>query len=59
MTVPGFQMTRVKGLMRGTGHQKHVHVLLEPSPKCKNIFVPGITTELKPGGSRVDVVLQN
>ena len=25
----------------------------------KNIFVPGNTTELKPGGSRVDVVLQN
>ena len=34
-------------------------MLVEPSPKCKNVFVPGNTTELKPGGSRVDVVLQN
>ena len=32
---------------------------MEPSPKCKNIFVPGNATELKPGGSRVDVVLWN
>ena len=52
-------MIIVKGLMRVTGHQKHVHVLVESSPKCKNIFVPGNTTELKPGGSEVDVVLQN
>ena len=33
--------------------------MVEPSSKCKNIFIPGNTTELKPGGSRVDVVLQN
>ena len=45
--------------MKVTRHQKHVHVLMEPSPKCKNIFVPGNTTELKPGRSRVYVVLQN
>ena len=32
---------------------------MKPSPKCKNIFVPGNTTELKPGGSEVDVVLWN
>ena len=32
---------------------------MEPSPKCKNIFTQGNITELKPGGSRVDVVLQN
>ena len=57
--VPAFQMLIVKGLMKVTGHQKHVHVLVEPSPKCKNIFIPGNTTELKPEGSRVDVVLQN
>ena len=42
-----------------TGHQKHVHVLVEPSPKCKNIFVSGNTSELIPGGSGVEVVLQN
>ena len=52
-------MVIVKGLTKVTGHQKHVHVLVEPSPKCKNIFVPGNSTELKPGGSRVDVVLRN
>ena len=45
--------------MRVNGHQKCVYVLVEPSPKCKDIFVQGNTTELKPGGSRVDVVLQN
>ena len=32
---------------------------VEPSPKCKNIFVPGNITKLKQGGSRVDVVLWN
>ena len=59
VVVPAFQMLIVKVLMKVTGHQKHVHVLVEPSSKCKNIFVPGNTTELKPGGSRVDVVLRN
>ena len=59
VVVPAFQTLIVKGLTKVTGHQKHVHVLVEPSPKCKNIFVLGNTTELKPGGSRVDVVLQN
>ena len=34
-------------------------MLVEPSPKCQNIFILGNTTELKPGGSQVDVVLQN
>ena len=33
--------------------------LVEPSPKCKNTFVLGNTIDLKPGGSRVDVVLWN
>ena len=47
--IPAFQMIIVKGLMRVTGHQKCVCVLVEPPPKCKNIFVPGNTTELKPG----------
>ena len=55
--IPAFQTIIVKGLTRVTVHQTHVHVLMEPSPKCKNIFIPGNTTELKPGGSRVDVVL--
>ena len=45
--------------MKVTGHHKHVHVLVESSPKCQNIFVPGNTTEVKPGGLWVDVVLQN
>ena len=34
-------------------------MLVEPSPKCKNIFVPGNTSELIPGGSGVAVGLQN
>ena len=54
--VPAFQMLIVKGLTKVTGHQKCVHVLVGPSPKCKNIC-PMNTTELKPVESRVDVVL--
>ena len=34
-------------------------MFVEPFPKCKNIFIPEHTTELKPEASRVDVVLQN
>ena len=30
--VPAFQMTIARGLTKVTGHQKHVHVLVEPSP---------------------------
>ena len=57
--IPAFQTIVVKGLMKITGHNKCVHVLVEPSPKCQNIFVLGNTTELKPGGSWIDVVLWN
>ena len=32
---------------------------MEPSPKCKNIFIPGNSSELIPGMSGVAVVLQN
>ena len=49
VAVPAFQTLAVKGLTKVTGHQKCVHVLVEQSPKCKNIFIPGNTTELKPG----------
>ena len=41
--IPAFQTKIVKGLTRITGHQKCIHVLVEPSPK----FVPGNSTELK------------
>ena len=57
--VPAFQTVIARGLMKVTGHQKHVHVLVEPSPRCKSIFVPGNTSELIPGGSGVVVLLQN
>ena len=42
-----------------TGHHKCVHVLVELSPKCMNVFVPGNTSELKPGNSNIEVVIQN
>ena len=42
-----------------TGHYKHVHVLMEQSPKCVNVFVLGNTSELRPRRSDVTVVLQN
>ena len=55
--VPAFQTVIARGLTKVTGHQKHVPVLVEPSPKCVSIFVPGNTSELIPGGSGVAVVL--
>ena len=42
-----------------TGHHKHVHVLMESSPKCVSVFISGNTSELKPGKSEVEVVIQN
>ena len=49
--VPAFQTVIARGLTKVTGHQKHVHVLVEPSPKCMSIFVSGYTSKLIPGGS--------
>ena len=34
VSIPAFQTIVVKGHMKVTGHHKHVHVLVEPSPKC-------------------------
>ena len=59
VTVPAFQTVIARGLTKVTGHQKHVHVLVESSPKCMSIFVPGNTSELIPGGPGVAVVLRN
>ena len=57
--VPAFQTVIARGLTKVTGHQKHVHVLAEPSRKYTSIFVPGNISELIPGGSGVAVVLRN
>ena len=57
--IPTLQTAIVKGLTMVTGHQKHVHVLVEPSPKCTSVFFLGNTSELRPGGSGVTVVLRN
>ena len=57
--VPDFQTVVVKGLTKVTRHQKHIHVLVEPSLKCMSISVPGNTSKLIPGGSGVAVVLRN
>ena len=57
VAIPTFQTVFVKELTKVTGYHKHVHMLEEPFHKCQHIFVPGNTTELKPGGSQVDVVL--
>ena len=46
--IPALQTAVVKGLTMVTGHQKHVHVLVEPSPKCMSVFVLGKTSELRP-----------
>ena len=47
--IPAFQTVITKGLMKVIGHQKHVHVLVEPSPNCKGVFIPGNTSKLIPG----------
>ena len=57
--IPTFQTVITKGLMKVTGHQKHVQVLVEPSPNCKGVFIPSNTSKLIPGGSGVAVVLRN
>ena len=57
--VPAFQTVIARGLTKVTGHQKHVHVLVEPSPKCASIFVPGNTSKLIQGGTGVVVVPRN
>ena len=57
--IPAFQIVIAIGLTNVSGHQKHIHVLVEPSPECMSIFVPGNTSKLIPGGSGVAVVLRN
>ena len=56
--IPTLQTAVVKGLTMVTGHQKCVHVLVEPSPQCTSVFVLANTSELRPGGSGVTVVLK-
>ena len=48
VTIPSLQTTVLKGLTMITGHHKHVHVLMELSHKCVNVFVPGNTSKLRP-----------
>ena len=59
VTIPASQTVVVKGLTMITGHHKQVHVLMESSPKCVSVFILGNTSELKPGKSEVEVVIQN
>ena len=59
MKILAFQTVIAKGLTKVTEHQKHVHVLVEPSPECMSIFIPGNTSKLIPGGSGEAVVLRN
>ena len=59
VTIPASQTTVVKGLTMITGHHKHIHVLMESSHKCMNVFIPGNTSELRPGNSDIEVVIQN
>ena len=59
VNIPTLQTMIVKGLPKVTEHQRHVHVLVKPSSKCMSVFVLGNTSELRPGGSSVAVVLRN
>ena len=51
VTIPDSQTTVVKGLTIIKGHHKGVHVLVESSLKCLEVFVLGNTSELRPGKS--------
>ena len=55
--IPALQTAVVMGLTTITGHCKCVHVLVELSPKCVNVFVLGNTSELKARRLDVTVVL--
>ena len=55
--IPAFQTVIEEGLTKVTGHQKHVHMLVEPSPKCMSVFVQGNTSELILGELGVTVLL--
>ena len=57
--IPASQTIVVKGLTAITGHHKCVHVLMASSPKCVNVFIPGNTSELRPGKSEIEVVIHN
>ena len=57
--IPALQTVVVKRLTKVTGHEKHVHVLVEPFLKCMSVFVPGNASEFIPRGSGVTVVLRN
>ena len=59
VTIPALQITVVKGLTTIMGHQKCLHVLVELSTKCTTVFILGNTSELKPGNSNIEVVIQN
>ena len=41
VVVPAFQTVIARGLTKVTMHQNHVHVLVELSPNCTSIFIPG------------------
>ena len=59
VTIPASQTTVVKGLTTIMGYHKCVHVLVESPPKCTTVFIPGNTSELKPGNSDIKVVVVN
>ena len=59
VTIPALQTTVVKGLTMITGYHKHIHMFMELSHKCMNVFILGNTSELRPGNSNIEVVIQN
>ena len=58
-TIGPFQTAVIKGKSKITSHDKRVHVIVEALDYATNFFVPGNTAELKPGSSRIDVVVRN
>ena len=59
VTIPALQITVVKRLTTITGHHKCIHVFMEFSHKCMNVFILRNTSELKPGNFDIEVIIQN
>ena len=57
--VPAFQIVIAGGLTKVTGHQKCVHVLVEPSPKMQKYICSRQYLRVNTRGTRLAVVLQN
>ena len=61
-TIDPFGMVEAKGIIKTPNHYKHVNVVIDNLPKdqcCKDMTVAQQIQVLKPGSSKIPVVLRN